>query len=62
MLAAGDSNGRIYLWNLSAGKLAAAKPVAALVNPGGPVTSLLTGGEQDRGLLRRLQPRRQDTA
>ena len=24
-------------------KLAAAKPVATLVNPGGPVTSLLTG-------------------
>ena len=31
------------LWNLSAGKLAAAKPVATLVSPGGPVTSLLTG-------------------
>jgi serine/threonine-protein kinase len=43
MLAAGDSNGRIYLWNLSAGKLTARKPVATLVNPGGPVTSLLTG-------------------
>jgi WD40 repeat protein len=43
MLAAGDSNGRIYLWSLSAGKLTARKPVATLVNPGGPVTSLLTG-------------------
>jgi WD40 repeat protein len=43
MLATGDSNGRIYLWNLSAGKLTAGKPVATLVNPGGPVTSLLTG-------------------
>jgi hypothetical protein len=43
MLAAGDSNGRIYLWKLSAGKLAARKPVATLVNPGGQVTSLLSG-------------------
>lgn len=43
VIAASDQRGRIFLWKLSAGKLAARKPVATLVNPGGQVTSLLSG-------------------
>lgn len=46
MLAAGDSNGRTYLWNLPSGELTVRKPAARLLNPGGQVTSALTGEDR----------------
>jgi WD40 repeat protein len=51
LLAAGDGNGRTYLWNLPAQTLA-----AKLVNPNGPVTSLLTGQSRNSVLSVAFSP------